>query len=490
VAGTVGAETNNSLGVSGVNWDVTIMPLRVLGVSGDGTCFDINESLRWAGRMSNGSGRLPPRQADVINLSLGGTSACPGAQDLMNQLASRKIIVIAAAGNDGTTNPGYPASLSQVISVSATTFADELAPYSTYGVNVDIAAPGGDSSADRNNDNWPDGVLSTLLTIKVGSAEQVTDYDFLNGTSMAAPHVAGVAALMKSVYAGLGATEFTNAVTSGGITVDLAQNGVTTRDDKFGYGRIDALKAVQWAVSADQGQQTSAFMSSSASALDFGSSLQTLDLLVEKGGSGTLNVTNVGWSENWMSVTGVGLDSSGFGRYRISIDRSGLIEGQYSAKLQIDANNGSQLTISILMRVGQNVAGQAGYVYALLLDQWTTQNVKFTEGPQVGSGFDVDLEDLPPGTYYLMVSTDIDNDNTVCDEGELCEFYPNNSVIDGIVITDSNINLGTFRMGFPVPQLKSGGQGTNAVVNTLSDVKTTASELTASGRITATRPQD
>jgi serine protease len=398
--------------------------------------------------------------------------------------------VIAAAGNDGTTNPEYPASLNHVVSVSATSIADELTSYSTHGVNVDIAAPGGDNETDLNNDTIADGVVSTVLAIKVGSSELLTEYVPMDGTSMAAPHVAGIAGLMKSVNADMGPADFHTAYRSGEITVDLAQNGPTTRDDKFGYGRIDALKAVQWAVAANGGQQPSAFMTSSASSLDFGSDQQTIDLIIGKSGSGNLAVTGVGWSEPWMTVAGVGLDASGFGTYRISIDRSGLTEGQYSGEFGIQADDGSTLITSILMRVGQNVSGEAGYVYTLLLDQWTGQNVKMDQGPQVGSQFNIDLKDMPPGTYFVMVSTDLDNDNIVCDEGELCEFYPNNSEVEGVVISNSDVALGNFRMGFPTPDLKSSGQSSSSVVNSLSADKNTNSAVAGQGKVTAERPRN
>jgi serine protease len=467
VAGTIGARTNNNIGVSGVNWNVEIMPVRVCGISGSCGCWSQLQGLRWAGRLDNESGLLPANAADIVNMSLGGASRCPGREEIINQLASSGTIVIAAAGNEGNIIPNYPASLANVVSVSATTIADRLANYSSFGSTVDIAAPGGDKDEDLNNDSFSDGVLSNLMIIEEGSSQAKTGYLFLPGTSMAAPHVAGVAALMKSVYPGLGPSQFRTAMTSGQITVDLAQNGATNKDSSFGYGRIDALKAVQWAVEADRGQETNAFMTSSISALDFSSDVQSIDVLVEKAGSGTLSVSGVGWTEGWTTVSSVSVDSNGFGRYQVAVDRGGLIDGQYAAWIAFDGSDGSRLWVSVLMRVGQSVAGEAGYVYALILDQWTLSNLKEWEGAQRENGFDIQLDDLPPGTYYLLVSTDLDRDRIVCDDGELCELYPGGSLVEPIRIENADVELSTFSMGFPTLQLKSSDQSASALSNSM-----------------------
>jgi serine protease len=295
---------------------------------------------------------------------------------------------------------------------------------------------------------------------------------------------------MKSVYPGLGPSQFQTAIASGKITVDLAQNGETMKDPEFGYGRIDALEAVEWAVKAEQGQETDAFLTSSASALDFSSNQQSLDLIIEQAGTGSLAVSDIGWTESWTSVASISIDQNGFGRYRVMVDRSGLIGGQYSGWVVFDADNGTRLWVSVLMRVGDAVQGNAAYVYALLLDQWTLQNVKTWHGQQINTGFDFDFNNLPPGTNYLMVSTDLDHDFTVCDDGELCELYPSNSEISGIVIANSDIQLGTFRMGFPTPDLKSAGDNGNAVLNSMDDNASVNSANQGPGKIVATRPRE
>ena len=104
-------------------------------------------------------------------------------------------------------------------------------------------------------------------------------------------------------------------------------------------------------------------------------------------------------------------------------------------------------------------------MHALLLDQVTQQNVKSWHGSQVGAGFDIYLEELPPGSYYLVVGTDIDNDYTICDDGDLCEVYLSNTQVNLIELGDSDFELGPFVLGFPVPDLESEGANSSAVSN-------------------------
>ena len=449
VAGTVGAAGNNGTGVTGVNWDVTIMPVRVLGVDGRGDCWGISQGMKWAGQLANASGSLPARKADVINMSLGGSVPCSGAQTLVNQLVARDIVVIAAAGNENSSIPNYPASLDNVISVSATTFIDELAPYSSYGSNVDVAAPGGDSSVDLNDDGYADGVLSPTLFVEKGTPTQTDRYVFLQGTSMASPHIAGIAALMKSVYPDMGPHEFFTAISSGDITIDLAQNGLTNKDLYYGYGRIDAQKAVSWAVEQSQGQPVDAYLTSSVSTVNFGSNQQSIDFDIGKGGAGPISVTGGGTTEAWLQLWTVNIDSDGLGIHRIIVDRAGLIDGSYSGWVAVDSSDGSTIWISVVMQVGEKVAGEAGYQYALLLDSWTFGNVKQWQGPISSGEYPIDFKSLPPGRYFLMVGSDIDNDFSVCDPGEFCQIYPLNSQASEIVLSDKNVQLGNFIMGFP-----------------------------------------
>jgi len=185
VAGTIAAVTNNSTGVAGTAFKAKILPVRVLGKCG-GYTSDIADAITWAsgGTVSGVPTNTTP--AEVINMSLGGSGTCSTTyQNAINGAVNRGTTVVVAAGNSSTNvSSSVPANCSNVIAVAATTSSRAKASYSNYGSGIDISAPGSN-------------ILSTLNdgTTTPGNAS----YASYNGTSMAAPHVAGVVALMQSV---------------------------------------------------------------------------------------------------------------------------------------------------------------------------------------------------------------------------------------------------------------------------------------------------
>ncbi len=194
VAGTIGVgNTNNGIGVAGVNWNVKVEPIRVLGKCG-GTTADIADAIRWAAGMPVPGVPNNPNKALVINMSLGGEGACsndPVEQSAINDAVAHGVTVVVAAGNSAEdASLSTPAGCNGVITVAASDFRGNLVTrYSNFGPAVEIMAPGGDIQRDDNGDGNPDGVLSM-----VSPADGT--YAYYNGTSMASPHVAGVAALL------------------------------------------------------------------------------------------------------------------------------------------------------------------------------------------------------------------------------------------------------------------------------------------------------
>lgn len=213
VAGTVGvAATNNAAGVAGGAWNVTIVPVRALGRCG-GKLSDINDAIRWA------AGTVPARDgagkeiwnskpADIINLSIGLFGPCPASmQAAINDAVAAGAIVVSAAGNARVDTQYFaPGGCQNVISVAANDARGMLTPYSNFGANVSIMAPGGDMSRDDDKDGRPDGILSTkyskncLDPAKPGSTVAQCYYSYENGTSMAAPHVSAALALLKTKF--------------------------------------------------------------------------------------------------------------------------------------------------------------------------------------------------------------------------------------------------------------------------------------------------
>jgi serine protease len=198
VAGTIGVgKTNNGTGVAGINWNVKVQPIRVLGKCG-GTTSDINDAIRWAAGLNVPGVPQNPTPAKVINMSLGGGQACslsPSSQQAINDAVNAGVTVVVAAGNSGKDAAGFnPASCNNVITVAAADPQGKLTPYSNWGSVVEIMAPGGwtESGCPKPQN----GVLSMVQTsTDRGNCGVAPAYAYYNGTSMATPHVAGVAAL-------------------------------------------------------------------------------------------------------------------------------------------------------------------------------------------------------------------------------------------------------------------------------------------------------
>jgi serine protease len=233
VAGTIAAATNNGKGIAGIAYNAKISPVRVLGKCG-GYDSDIIDAITWA---SGGTVSGVPANANVakvINMSLGGGGACSTAtQSAINGAVNRGTTVVVAAGNENQNAANSsPANCGNVITVAATNRAGSRASYSNYGSIVDIAAPGGETRTGTAN-----GILSTLNS---GTRTPSTEnYAYYQGTSMATPHVAGLAALMKSANSALTPAQIESAIKSNARPLPGTCSG------GCGAGLADATATVQ-----------------------------------------------------------------------------------------------------------------------------------------------------------------------------------------------------------------------------------------------------
>ena len=452
VAGTIAALTNNTGtgeegGVAGIAWNAVIMPLRALG-KGGGTSYDIIQAVKYAAGIENDYGMKLSEPVDIINLSFGGEGYSQEEANVYEEVREKGVIVIAAAGNSGTTTKTYPASYVNVVSVSAATIDEALAAYSSYGDSIDIAAPGG-SSTDENGDGYMDGVLSTIGDDSGGSIEM--EYAFSMGTSMAASHVSGVTALMKSLYPGLTPDEFDTFLAKGYLTRDLGDPG---RDDKFGYGLIDAYKAVIMAREGGNGELP-AILSVMPVSINFGSSLTTAEVKVENIGGGSLALTGYYTDVSWLSVeasSDVGVD--GLGTYTVEVTRDSLSYGSYTGTVTFEAGE-DRTDVSVIMQVDSGTGiSDGGYHYILLLDPDSYETIKQVTSSGANGVYEYSFSGLSSGDVYVIYAgTDPNNDNFICDECEACGAYisldkPVELTVDGDMenidfMTDINISLPT-----------------------------------------------
>ncbi|MBI2522296.1 MAG: S8 family peptidase [Bdellovibrio sp.] len=236
VAGTVGALTNNGVGVAGVNPGSRIIPVRVLGKCG-GYTSDIIDGIRWAAGISVAGLASNPNPAKVINLSLGAPGTCTRSmQEAINDVRAKGILLVVASGNSGV-NIDYqnftPANCNGVVTVGASNAQGGKAYYSNYGTRIDVMAPGGDS--------WQ-GILSTSdfgSTTSTGAT-----YKSMSGTSMAAPHVTGVISLMYALNSSLVPSQVIDILKETAESMPLSfgcEGGVC------GAGLINAFEAISLA---------------------------------------------------------------------------------------------------------------------------------------------------------------------------------------------------------------------------------------------------
>ncbi|HBI04432.1 MAG TPA: peptidase S8 [Paenibacillaceae bacterium] len=210
VTGIIAAHINNKEGIAGMTWYNPVIPIKGIGADGSGSSFDIAKGIKWA----------TDHGAKVINLSVGNYNPSEVLHDAIKYAYTKDVVMIAATGNDDTSQPSYPASYPEVIGVSAVDGNKKRASFSNYGSSVDVVAPGVDIPSTYTNQ----------------------EYAQLSGTSMACPHVTGLATLIRSVNPSL-----KNEQVMSIIKYSSQDLGTAGRDDYYGYGLINVSKALELA---------------------------------------------------------------------------------------------------------------------------------------------------------------------------------------------------------------------------------------------------
>ena len=408
VAGTMAARTNNAEMVAGIAWEGRLLAVRALG-KGGGALFDIVGGIYWAIGGDVDGVDVNPYPADVLNLSLGGR----GDSEIMNEAIDAAVadgaIVVVAAGNDGADASEYtPANSPSAITVAAVgniggmRVRPKRTSYSNFGDVVDLAAPGGEQAEDIDNDGHPDGILSTLGE----------DVEFYQGTSMAAPHVAGVAMLMKSIAPDLQA--------EAALETLQATANQEVDCDQCGAGMINAAQALR----ALTGEEEEPLVVPVPDVLRVGRGDKDAEVsFVNEGGRETEIMFSVG----------------GRDRDRIALDTTPVMLGpgeRHVISIEIDRNDedSGEASISAVWEDGE-------VAEARLL--WTDAFVRTARSVQVGAmrleddqiiperivtasaadTYNFHLFNVPPGDY-LIVGVSDDDDDGIFEAHEGVGVYP------------------------------------------------------------------
>jgi adhesin/invasin len=413
VAGTIGAVTNNGQGVAGVNWQVKLLSMRVLGKCG-GTTSDIADAMRWAAGLSVTGIPANLHPAKVLNLSLGGSGSCPTTyQSAINDVNNAGGIVVVSAGNSNTdASNARPANCNGVITVGATNRSGVRTFYSNYGSVVDISAPGGDG----------DGLV--LSTSNAGTQSPTTDnYAYKAGTSMAAPHVAGVASLIVGWNPTLNWSQVENILKN--TAKPFGPGHTCTGTTTCGAGIVNAYAALR-AVSTP-----SMTLVAAPSTLLVGS-LSTLTITVtDQLGYPVVNGTVVSFTTNLGSVSPI---------------------------TRVTTNGVATATLSSM------VAGLAKVTATVGLSS-TTAQVTFTPGPPTNLSLIAAPSTLPVGNLSALTATATDQFGNPVANGTVVSFTNSFGALNNGSATTTN--------GVATTTLSSTLPGTAVVTATVGSLNAT-----------------
>ena len=416
VAG-IAAAADNSIGIVGVAPNALIYPVRVLGRDGTGSSADLVAAINWAASRP---------EIDVLNLSLGGLGQSSALKSAIDLAWDNGKLIVAASGNAATDEATFPAAYDNVVGVGAVDGAGVRASYSNFGPSVDVVAPGGDASRDANQDGFPDVIVSTWGTDEENNF--VPGFTALQGTSMAAPHVAGVYALMKGEVDDLMTPErFISLLKSGSLTRPVGPAF------EYGAGLIDALAAMDATLEGS----FPVTLTSTPNAVQFNSAVLSTELrLTTFPENQEFTVTSATSSADWLSAT---VQETGLSAATVTVtaDASGLDPQQrYATELVIAYDADKTLMVPVSLQLESTPDEKdAGRHYILLISAEGENEGEAVDQRVVTASngrYEYVFDDVEPGEYFLVAGTDTDNNGFICENGEACAEYPVNGLPEAI----------------------------------------------------------
>jgi serine protease len=436
VAGTAAAATFNGIGVAGVAPMARLMPLNVVGRNGSAKTIDILQAMRYAAGLDNSAGVLPARRADIINLSMGTPGACSVAfQDTIRRVRAAGTLVVVAAGSKADNASGQstevqqPANCAGAIAVGAVRSDRQRSPYANSGATLTVTAPGGDLDPASLARGDSAGIFSTLVNF-TGDGQRVAGVGPQQGSSMAAPQVSGVLALMRYLDPELSPESVDALFASGQLTDDLGEPG---RDHHHGWGLINARKAVEAVLvpqaGADSVVSGSATLGIRPARLDLGNlrSTATLDLVVTAGRRATVTdaVVAVRSDSPALTLQVTAADPSiSLHRQTVTLDRRLLpADGLHAVTVTFTLRSGAELAVPVTLErpAGSAESGPGwGPAYVTLHDPDTGRLLHTVIAHAAQGRYRWQLDGYRRARVQVRASGDPNNDGQHCRPGKPC----------------------------------------------------------------------
>ncbi len=384
VAGIIGAKTNNRIGIAGVVGFTRLLPVRVLGKDG-GTFFDVAAGLRWAVGLPVSGAPANPTPARVVNMSLGAHyDAQVLSEAVADVVANTNAVLVAAAGNEGTNDPSYPAAYPGVIAVYALDQNLVWASYSNYGPWISVGAPGGDPYRDQP------GILSTYWDMSTNTP----DYEELSGTSMASPQVAGIAALLIALKPTITRAEVQDALQK--TAVDLGNPGF---DTDYGWGMVNAQAAAQYVLTPFAPPNA---VDVAPPSLSFDGVAVEAQVFVRTKSATPVTISQIDATTDqlsgWLTATADHMVTPA--TITVNIDPS-LVPGNYSGKIRLTTSVG---VVDVPVRAVVVPHASLNLVLVSVMDE--SGNVVARTTTSAAKKWAYSIPDVPLGRYHVVALAD------------------------------------------------------------------------------------
>ncbi len=431
VSALIVGRADDGQGIVGLAPGCRVMPLRALG-EGGGLVSDVADAILYAaGLHTTAEGSTLPAPLPVVNLSLGLSTFSAELESACQRAAGQGVLLVAASGNDGG-GVAWPAAFPTVVAVGAVDGLLDGTTYSGRGPELSLVAPGGRRTLDRQGDGWPDAVLSAAVDETPFPAAAARVWHV--GTSQAAPHVSGAAALLLTLAPQLTPTQVRTRLEQSAL-----DRGLPGRDDLHGHGLLQVHTAVKRLLEERGTPLAAPVLSLPIGVVHFSGFELEHTVPVVNAGGGLLQVlsaqTTTDDGGNWLGATllpaFVGADSD-VAAVSVFVDRPALpgASGWWSGTVRLYGPSGSLGFVRVI--VSADAWLRAGRPFSVVAVDVGTGGVPRLAYAHPETGYRYRLADLPPGTYRVKAGDDLDVDGLFCEPGDLCGWFGGASEADAV----------------------------------------------------------